>query len=180
MKTIPCLLAACLLAGCVSGPLVQTDHDPGAVFAAYGDYAWRQQPPISNPLLKQRVVQAIDAELAGKGWRLVPEQEADVVLVANVSARDEQSIDAFYDGADWNGWEWRRAVNPGGAPQRVEVHTFKVGTLVLDMFDAATKRAVWRATASGTVSDSPEKNDAAINAALDKMFAAFPPGSAAQ
>ena len=48
------------------------------------------------------------------------------------------------------------------------------------MFDASTKRAIWRGTASGTVSDSPEKNQAAVEAALDKMLSAFPPGSVAK
>ena len=71
---------------------------------------------------------------------------------------------------------WFAAPLSGGY-STTRVRTYTVGTLVLDMFDASTKRAIWRGTASGTVSDSPEKNQAAVEAALDKMLSAFPPGS---
>jgi len=179
MRTLPLLLVSCLAAGCASGPVVYTDLDPGAAFGSYHAYAWRQHPPISNPLLKQRVVAAIEAELDGKGWRLVPEQEADVVLVGNVSAHDEQSVDAFYDGVDWNGWGWRQSANAGGARYRVEVHTFKVGTLVLDMFDVRTRKAVWRAAAEGTVPASPEHRNEDALRAVHAMFLDFPPSGAA-
>jgi hypothetical protein len=176
MKTISCLLAACLASACASGPVVQTDHDPAADFGRLHSYAWKQAPPISNPLLKQRVVAAIDAELAGKGWRQAPEAEADVLLVGNVSARDEQTIDAFYDGPDWSGWGWNRiAGGTGPGLRRVEVHNFKVGTLVLDMFDAQSRRAVWRATAEGTVPQSQARIDRDAMAAVRTMFAGFPP-----
>lgn len=175
MKTLPILLAACLAAGCSSGPSVQTDHDAAADFSRYHDYAWRQPPPIGNPLLKQRVVAAVDAELAGKGWRLVPEVEADVLLVGNVSARDEQSIDTFYEGPGWSGWGWRGDPPYGAGPHRVQVHSFKVGTLVLDMFDATSKQAVWRATAEGTVPESEARRTEDAMAAVRAMFADFPP-----
>jgi hypothetical protein len=168
-------LAACLLAGCATDPVVHTDRDPAAAFGGYRSFAWKQEPPISNPLLKQRVVAAIDAELDARGWRRVPEEQADVVLVGNVSARDETSIDAFYDGADWHGWGWRGDILASGLPRRIELRSFKVGTLVIDMFDAGSKRAVWRATAEGTVAASDARREQDAMAAVRKMFAGFPP-----
>ncbi len=178
MKTLPLLLASCLLAACASGPVVQTDHDPAADFGRYRDYAWRQQPPIANPLLKQRVVAAIDAELLGRGWRQVPEAEADVVLVGNVSAHEEQTLDAFYDGPGWDGWGWHGAIRAGDGLQQVHLHSYKVGTLVLDMFDTDTRRAVWRAMAEGTVPDSQAQIDKDAMAAVRGMFREFPPAGA--
>jgi hypothetical protein len=178
MKPRPLILVSLLLASCASAPVVYTDHDPAADFASYRTYAWRQEPPISNPLLKQRIVGAIDAELGGKGWSRVPEANADVVLVGNVSARDEQTIEAFYIGADWNEWGWRRDLYAAGGPPHVAVHTYKVGTLVLDMFDVRTKKAVWRATAEGTVPTSPEHVNEDAMQAVHGMFADFPPADA--
>ena len=169
------LLLSCLVAACASGPVVRTDRDPAVSFAAYRTYAWRQEPPISNPLLKQRIVGAIDAELSGKGWRLAPEQEADVVLVGNVSARDEQTIDGFYEGPGWTGWGWRQETYASGTLRRVEVHTYKIGTFVLDLFDAKTRRAVWRATAEGTVPSSQERINENAMKAVHEMFVEFPP-----
>lgn len=178
MKRFLLLLAASLLAACASGPQVYTDHDPAATFDRYRTYAWRQPPPISNPLLKQRVVEAVDAQLASRGWRLVPEADADVVLVSNVSAHEEQTIDAFYDGPDWIGWGWREGIGVGGGMRHVEVRNYRIGTLVLDMFDVATRRAVWRATAEGTVPGSEAQMTRHALAAVEAMFRDFPPGAA--
>ena len=175
MKVLSLAMTACLLAGCASGPIVQTDRDPAAKFGDYQSFAWKQQPPIGNPLLKQRVVAAVESQLGGKGWRLVPETEADVVLVANVSARDEQSISAFYDGAAWEDWGWRGYGDPTGGLRRIELRNYKVGTLVVDMFDTKTKRAVWRATAEGTVPSKESQRERDAMVAVRKMFAAFPP-----
>ncbi|HWS79311.1 MAG TPA: DUF4136 domain-containing protein [Thermomonas sp.] len=174
-RLMPLVLAPLLLAACASTPNVHTDHDPAATFASYRSYAWRQQPDVSNPLVRQRLVAAIDAQLRAKGWSLVPEAEADIALVGNVASRREQNIDTFYEGPGWGEWGWRGVTTHGGY-RTTHIYNYTVGTLVLDMFDTRTKQAVWRATAEGTVPASPDKVNAAMQAAVDKMFAEFPPG----
>ena len=173
MKANPILLSACLLAGCASGPVVQTDRDPGTDFSRFHDYAWKQPPPVTNPLLRQRIVAAIDAQLAGKGWRQVPEAEADVLLVGNVSAREDVALNYFYDGNAWAGWDWHPYGNRGA--QRVELRSYRVGTLVLDMFDAQSRRAVWRGVAEGTVPDSEARRTRDAMTAVERLFEGFPP-----
>jgi hypothetical protein len=49
-----------------------------------------------------------------------------------------------------------------------------VGTLVLDMMDPSVKQLVFRATASGTLSDKPEKNAKKIAKAAEKMIDKYP------
>jgi hypothetical protein len=56
--------------------------------------------------------------------------------------------------------------------------SFTVGTLLVDMFDTQTKRAVWSSVAEGTVPSKPEQVNQKIDQAVAKMFAGFPPGSA--
>jgi hypothetical protein len=60
--------------------------------------------------------------------------------------------------------------------QRTRVTSYTVGTLVVDMFDTRTKRAVWSAMAEDTIPNTPEEINADIDAAVAKMFAGFPPG----
>lgn len=177
MKPVALLLALGLLAGCASGPLVQTDRDPSADFQHYRSYGWKQEPAISNPLLKQRVVAAVDAELAAKGWRQAPEAQADLLLVGNVSSRDDIAMDYYYNDVAWSGWDWRWG---GAGMHRIDVHTFKVGTLILDVFDATTKRAIWRATAEGTVPASEAHRSEDAMDAVHRMFADFPTAPASQ
>ena len=49
------------------------------------------------------------------------------------------------------------------------------GWVVVDVFDGKTKRSLWRGTASGTLQSDPERMNVMLQAALDKMFATFPP-----
>ena len=178
MKRLPILASALLLAACASSPVVHTDYDPAAAFSGYRSYAWRQEPAVRNPLARQRLVAAIDAALADRGWTLVPEAQADVALVGNVATREEQTLDTFYGGPDWGGWGWRGGWGVGVGYRTTQVRTYTIGTFVLDMFDTKTKRAIWRGTAEGTIPSTPEKTNQAIQKAVTKMFAGFPPGSA--
>jgi hypothetical protein len=182
MKPLVALALACFaLAGCASTPDVHTDHDPAVNFGAYHTYYWAQPPELANPLVQQRIVAGIDARLRAKGWTR-SEDIADIALVANVATSEKQTLDTFYSGGSMGRWGYYGAGGWGGVGMgsaTTRVNTYTVGTLVVDMFDAATKKAVWRGTASATVPDSPQKVDTQVNAALDKMFADFPPGSAA-
>ena len=177
MKCLPLLACSLLLVSCASVPRVQTDFDPAAAFASYHSYAWRQEPPVSNPLVKQRLVAAIDAQLAGKGWTRVAEAQADVALVGNVATREEETLETFYGGPDWSDWGWH-GVAGVGRYRSTQVHTYTVGTFVLDMFDTKTRQAVWRGTAEGTIPSTPEKTNAAIQSAVTRMFSDFPPVTA--
>jgi len=58
------------------------------------------------------------------------------------------------------------------------VDTYEVGTLVVDMYDGSRKQAIWRGSASGTLDSDPARMTTLLQAAIDKMFAGFPPGKA--
>ena len=168
------LLCAGLLASCANTPTVKADFDPAANFARYRTYTWLAKPTGGSPLAMQRIVDGVDARLQAKGWRLAP--EGDVRVAASVTSAQKQDYTTYYSGMGY-GWGWG-AMSPGMAT--TSVYTYEVGTLVVDMFDASTKRAVWRGTADGILPDNPDKRTEMLQVALDKMFAAFPPGPAAK
>lgn len=159
--------AALTVSACASTPKVQTDADSRAPFASYRTYTWLQTPKQGSPLMQQRIVASIDAKLGALGWTRVLAPGADVALVANVVTQKEHSVDTFYAGPGWGAGGWRR-------PTSVDVRTYTVGTLIVDMFDARTKQAIWRGTAAGTIPKSQEKISAGLQAGVDKMFADFP------
>jgi hypothetical protein len=180
MKALIPLALTALLAGCASTPDVSVDHDPSADFTRFHTYYWAQEMQITNPLAKQRIIAGIDARMAARGFTR-QEGSGDIALVGNVATSQKQTLDTFYTGTGMGGWGWGPGWGYGGmASSTTRVNTYTVGTLVLDMFDTSTKKAVWRGVASGTVSDSPQKNENAVNAALDKMFVQFPPGAVAK
>ena len=56
------------------------------------------------------------------------------------------------------------------------VQTYTEGSLIVDLYDATTRKMVWRGVATAAVSDKPEKNAAKIDKSLMKMFQRYPPG----
>lgn len=173
MRTARKLLwaAPLLLSACASVD-VHTDYDPSVDFSRYSSYYWKKLPETDNPLMRDRIVAAVDDQLQAKGWRKVPEDQAQTALAAHVTAREGQRVDTQYDswGPGWRGW--------GGGPvmSTSRVVTYTVGTLVVDMFDAKSRNAIWRGTASDTVSSDPAVNRKALEEGIRGMFATFPPG----
>ena len=162
---------AMLLAACASTPDVQTDFDSAAQFSRYRTYAWEPTPPqFDNPLMQQRITASIEAKLGAMGWTPAPAPNADVVVAAHVVTREQLSIDSF--GGGWVG-------GPLGGNGSARVRSYTVGTLVVDMFDARSKRAIWRGTASGAIPKTSDKATARTQEAIDRMFAGFP-GAAAK
>ena len=163
--------AAVMLAACASTPDVQTDFDPAAQFSRYRTYAWGPTPPqFGAPLMQQRITASIDAKLGAMGWTSAPAATADVVIAAHVVTREQLSIDTLNSGG-WGGW------GPPGHSS-ASVRSYTVGTLVVDMFDAKSKRAVWRGTASGALPKTANQATAKTQEAIDRMFASFPGATA--
>jgi uncharacterized protein DUF4136 len=149
---------------------VTTDYDKGADFSTYKTFMWIKEPKSSDPLMKQRIMDSVNAALMAKGLRLTTDQ-ADLGIAAHNATKEERSLNTFYDGFG-GGWRWRGG---GFGTATTTVNTYEVGTLVVDMFDTKTKEAVWRGTSTKTLSDNPQKNEANLNKAITKMFEKFPP-----
>lgn len=145
---------------------VHTDYDPAADFSKYQTYSWIKTPRTGNPLIEERIVQAVDAQLSAKGWRKVAAGPSDVALGVQVTSQEQERLDTFYSG--WGGYGHM------GMAQS-EVIKYTVGTIIVDMFDSRTKQPIWRGTATDTISDDPQKNTALMQEAMDKLFQGFPP-----
>lgn len=179
LSTMACLA---VLAACTSSPTVQTDQASSVDFSAYKTYSWLSKPGDGvPPLVSQRIVDDINTQLQAKGWSL-QESGGAVAVVAHVATQEKQTLDTMYMGPAFGGWGWRGAgwgMGMGMANSTTTVHTYDVGTLIVDMFDAQSKQAIWRGTSSETIPSSPEKVNEAVQAAVAKMFAGFPPGTGA-
>ena len=174
IQTIGALaLAACLSVVSVVayGQKVNTDSDPSARFGSYKTYAWTVGTPSPNPLGEQRIHAAIDSQLTAKGLRLDKERP-DLVLATHVTSREEKELIA--NGYGYGGWWYG-----GGGITTAHIETYLQGTLVVDIYDAMTKKMIWRGTATDTVSDKAAKNTKKINKAVAKMFERYPASAAA-
>lgn len=166
------MLALLVPMAATAAPKVTVDRDPAADFTKYKTYYWALKPQGGSPLVDQRIVDNVDAQLRAKGWTLA--EQGDVAVAAHVSTSQKQTLDTFYSGTPLGGWGWRGAWAGGMGTATTSVHNYEVGTLIVDMFDSATQKAIWRGTATATVSSSPEKVDKAVDQAITRMFAKFP------
>ncbi len=164
------LLAASILLGKVT-----TDYDHETDFSRYHTFQWIREPQTKNPLMRDRVRDAINSELIRKNFSMVA-SGGDLGVAANGATQEKHTLQTFYDGWD-GGWLWnRRFGGPiGPAIATTTIDTYEVGTLVVDLFDSKTRQLVWRATATGTIHDDPEKNIKKLNDAVEDMFKKFPP-----
>jgi uncharacterized protein DUF4136 len=159
---------ALLFATAVFGQHVKTDYDRATNFSQYQTYSW-EKVQTQDPLWVDRIKSAVNAELTAKGFEEVA-SGGDVSIVAVEMTKTQRTLDTFYNGL---GGGWRFGGGFGDATTTVD--TCKVGTLVVDLFDAKTKKLMWRGSASDTLSDKSDKNIQNLNKGVQKMFDHFPP-----
>ena len=158
---------------------VKTDYDRTVDFSRYRTFMWIKEPKPDNPLMKQRIIDAVSAQLEAKGLRLVT-SDADLGISANTATKEEHTLQTFYDGFPgwgwgdryWGYWDW--------GPATTYENTYEIGTLVVDLFDMRTKDVKWWSSASDTVSSKPEKNVKRLHKSVEKMFKDFPPKGRAE
>lgn len=149
---------------------VSTDYDHHADFGRYRTYYWIGVK-AGNSLWQDRIMSAVDGQLAAKGWtRSQGSGDAGVSAFGRVNERD--SLETFYDG--FPGWGWRHW-GGGVGMATTEVIPERVGNLTVDIFDGNTRQLVWRGQASDVLSSKPEKNDRNLDHAVADMFKKFPP-----
>ena len=142
---------------------VSVDFDRAADFSKYKTFRFAEGTPAGNPMIHQRIISGIEAQLSSKGLRKV-DHGADLVVIYHAATDTKVSVNTM-GGGPFGGWRF----GPGSAT----VNRVPVGQLIIDIGDASAKKFVWRGTASGTLSSKPEKNEKALNSALAKLFQDF-------
>lgn len=179
MKTISLLaavLVASLLAAACSTISVGTDYDPAASFSAYKTFDLLPAPEMArNALARERIDNAIIHRLELKGFTRSTDHP-DFLVAVHAKISQEVQFDTTHFGYGWGGG-WGYWGRWGGGRSTTVAHQVPVGTLIIDVVDAAQKKLVWQAVASDTLNPhaSAEERDRRVNEAMEKIFADFPP-----
>ena len=160
------LLAACTLTRAQD---VSTNAMPGVDFSKYHTYKWVtiEGATYPNQIVDVQIKQSIDSQLASKGLTKTDGDKADLLVGYQASISTEKQGNAYGTG----GFRW------GGGMASAQQSTIATGTLVLDMYDPATKQLVWTGRASKTLDpganqDKKQKN---LDNAMKKLLKNFPP-----
>lgn len=168
------MLTALMIVGC-SSMTVKSDYDTSANFADFKTFNWlpisdsvqgsAAQAAQSNSLLTQRVQNAVNAQLAGKGLKKVT-SNPDLLVTFHTGAQQQTDVEDI-------GYGYPMGWGMGG----VDVYQYTEGTLMVDLINASTKKLAWRGTVQDVVdpSDSTDDKIKHINEAIAGMFSKYPP-----
>ncbi len=145
---------------------VKTDYDRNADFSRYKTYSWKKVETVS-PLWVDRIKNAVNIELAGKGWTQVA-RGGDVSIAAVEITREHSAVLTYYGGLE----NWR---DSEGSGYDYIVKREQVGTLVVSLFDNDTKKLVWRGSSANTLSNKSKKNIKNFENGVQELFEHFPP-----
>ena len=98
-----CLFAFFLLLPTIAfAQKVTTDFDHKANFSQYKTFMWLREPRVRDPLMRRRVMDAVNAQLTAKGLQLVTDG-ADLSVIANGSTMQEQNLRDVLHRVRWMG-----------------------------------------------------------------------------
>jgi hypothetical protein len=164
-------VAFCLFpCGIVLAQAVRTSYRPGIDFTKYHTYKWisvkgGQHP---DPAVDAQIKQSIESQLARKA--LTKGGDTADLAVDYQLALSEAQVWQTYE--DWTA----TGLMDQRLPQQKQV-TIELGTLVLDIYDPATKQLIWTGRANKTIDrkSSPQERQKAFNNAAEKMLKPYPP-----
>ena len=193
MKNMHCVLIGIVAAGLmlpVSAAAQRVSYDIGtADFGGLKTFAFKHSPTpdtdteettgYDSPLVRERTEAAIAAQLQARGLER-DDENPDMFVTARRAFKTEYEVYAF---PDWGlGYGWGYGWSPyyvGWSPwYGTTWHTDEriIGTLIVDVQNAATGRLMWRGLAEKHVHEhaSPAHRTKRVNKEVTKMFEKFP------
>jgi len=152
------------------------DFDKTADFSKFQTYTLKDGTKVGDPLVDNRIVAAIEAELAAKGLKR-NDAAPNIAVVYHVAFDKKQDITAYSTGGGYGVYGYRYGGGWGTSTTNVRVNEILVGTLVIDIADAAKQEVVWRGMGVKEVDTQAkaDKRDKNITSAVAKMFKNYPP-----
>jgi hypothetical protein len=129
-----------------------------------GDYPIKHSP---NQIVDQEIKQAIDAQLAAKGFVKTDSDKTDLHVGYQCSVDQERQSNAWGMGG---GLRW-------GGMGSAQSSTISNGTLAVDFYDPPSPQLIWRGQATKTLnpSNNQQKDMEKLNEAMAKLLKHFPP-----
>ena len=149
------------------GQELSVNYDKTYDFARIKTFSIQQGSEAKDPFLAKHFVNAVTQGLIAKGWTQADTAAADATVVLHGQSDNRKKLEGYSTG----GWRW------GGGMGSAQLTDYKVGTIVVDIFEAKTKTLLFRGAAADEVSNKAEKNEKKIDKAVSKMLKDFPPGS---
>jgi hypothetical protein len=183
-KALQVMFVGLMFVCCVSSAMAQDvryNFLPGTDFSQYKTYKWVRVPNAQYPnqILDAQIMQSIDAQLGMKGLTKTEGDTADLIVAYQAAVNQEKQWNSYSTGGDmWGYGRWGGWGGYGGMQTTTTTSkTINIGTLNLDIYDAAKKEQIWRGEASKTLGSGkdPAKVKKNLDKAMAKMLKNYPP-----
>ena len=165
---------AALLALCAACTTVElsTDYDPETDFSRLRTWSFADPTPTGDPrldssLVRTRILQAVESELAVKGYGRAVGIEPDFLVDSHVALSRELDVRTLHHTRAGGHW----------GTSGISVREVERGSLVLDFLDPQSRDLLWRGVAQARVdrNDTPEQRTQRIREAVALLLQRFPP-----
>jgi len=164
------MVTVLLFGGILRAQDTRTNAMPGTDFSKYHTYKWVAIQGASHPnqIVDAEIKQSVDAQLTTKGLTKTDGDKADLYVGYQTAVDQQKQWNGYGTGG---GWRW------GGGMATATSSTIDIGTLVVDLYDPATKQLVWSGRATKTIdpSSNQQKNEKNLDKAMAKLFKNYPP-----
>ena len=170
-----------LLVAC-SPVQIRYDYDARANYASFKTFDWMAAPKrakqkageVENPLMDRRVKGAIERELTAKGFKLEPSGDPDFLVTYYPVYKNRAYRTTTHVGMGWGYRPWW-GVHTGTTVS--QVHTYKEGTIVVEVVDFKTNQLIWHGAAVGALVgfETPEEADEVVTREVHRLLEGFPP-----
>ena len=164
-----------VFAGCSSSTRVSTDHDPATDFSGYKTFAVSNQVSEGSslekyPLIKDRVIKAVESEMRQKSYVWTWPDKADFIVFPFAGPKENINVNAW--GYSYGESYW--GMHPYG--KDIDISEYSEASIVLDVVDNKTHHLVWRGIGTNVVRPylGPEERAKNIDESIDKILADFP------
>ena len=168
------ILSTLALSAQAQKPQIQWNNNYN--FDAVDTFAWQDTPETSlegrNPFMHSLIKNTIEAELATSGLTEV-DGNPDVWVNYHASTTTEVQLrtDSYgysFGGYGMAGWGYY-GMAAGPVSSTTRAIEYEKGTLVVDIWDAASKELVWRAQVTDTLPDNVQKAEKLVVRSINKM-----------
>ncbi|WP_068545487.1 DUF4136 domain-containing protein [Thalassotalea crassostreae] len=168
-----------LLSACTTTLNAETDYSVDYDFTSVKTYNIVGDVSVENPMLsdinRDRINNAIAANLNSKGFATSVEKDADVKIQYFVFTKDRTQVTTIPMSVVANCYRCRyRTI---GTASTVDVRQYTEGTLIVDVIDNKTAKTVWRSSLSQRIKnyDNAKERDEAVRLIIEAIFKEFPP-----
>ena len=167
-------LSALVIIGC-SSISTTNDYDPSADFSSYNTFSIYDGTIEGSeletaPLVKKRVLEAIENEMGKKGFVKDDSGNSDLIVYTQAGTTEKTNVTDY--GYGYGSW-W----GPYPYGRNIDVSYYTQGSLIIDLVDNEKDELVWRGIGTAVVQDrgTPEERQKFIDEAVAKILEQYPP-----